>query len=154
MFNYTVAAASLLRSFNGVARTTSDLDFLGIVPNMRTELMEVAGRDSPLHKKHKVHLDAVTVTTPAENYEERLVPMFPGAAWRCLQVFALEAHDLALSKLERNYERDRNDVQQLARAGYLKPEILRQRYHSELRPYLVNEARHDLTLQLWLESYW
>ena len=81
--------------------------------------------------------------------------MFPGAAWRRLRLFALEAHDLALSKLERNIERDRDDVQQLARAGYLKHDILRERYYNELRPNLLaHEARHDLTLQLWLESYW
>ena len=62
---------------------------------------------------------------------------------------------MALSKLERNIERDRDDVQQLARAGHLKPEVLKERYYNELRPNLVaNEARHDLTLQLWLEFYW
>jgi hypothetical protein len=67
------------------------------------------------------------------HYEERLVPMFPGA-WVHLRLFALEAHDLALTKLERNWDRDRNDVQQLARAGHLNPEILRERYYRELRP--------------------
>jgi hypothetical protein len=56
---------------------------------------------SPLQQKHKVYLEAVTVATRPENYEEGLVPMFPGA-WRRLRLFALEAHDLALSKLERN----------------------------------------------------
>jgi hypothetical protein len=138
----------------GVARTTSDVDFLGVVPNVRKGLAEIAGKGSALHRKYKVYLDAVTVTTPPENYEERLVPMFPGA-WRRLRIFALEAHDLALSKLERNIERDRDDVQELARAGHLKPEILRERYYNELRPYLqAHEARHDLTLQLWLEVYW
>ena len=97
---------------------------------------------------------AVTVATPPENYEDRLVPMFP-SAWRRLQLFALEAHDLALSKLERNGDRDRDDVQQLARAGHLRPEVLKERYFSELRPNLLaHETRHDLTLQLWLESYW
>jgi Nucleotidyltransferase of unknown function (DUF6036) len=101
-----------------------------------------------------VYLDAVTVATLPENYEERLVPMFP-SAWRRLRLFALEAHDLALSKLERNIERDRDDVQQLARAGRLSPEVLRERYYNELRPNLVaHKARHDLTLKLWLESYW
>jgi hypothetical protein len=44
--------------------------------------------------------------------------------------------DVALSKLERNHERDRDDVQQLARAGHLKREILRDRYYKELRPNL------------------
>lgn len=137
-----------------VADATSDVDFLDVVPNVRAELTEIAGKGSALHQKHKVYLDAVTVATPPENYEERLEPMFP-SAWGHLRLFALEAHDLALSKLERNIERDRDDVQALSRAGHLKPEILRERYYSELRPNLLaHEARHDLTLQLWLESYW
>jgi hypothetical protein len=138
----------------GVARTTSDVDFLCVVPYVVGSLTEIAGKGSALHRKHKVYLDAVTVATPPENYEDRLVPMFPGA-WPRLSLFALEAHDLALSKLERNIERDRDDVQQLARAGRLKPEILKERYYRELRPNLpAHEARHDLTLRLWLESYW
>jgi hypothetical protein len=138
----------------GVARTTSDVDFLGVVPNVRNDLTQIAGKGSALHRKHKIYLDAVTVATPPENYQERLVPMFPGA-WHHLRLFALEAHDLALSKLERNFERDRDDVQQLARAGHLRREILRERYYRELRPNLMaHEARHDLTLRLWLESYW
>jgi hypothetical protein len=138
----------------GVARTTSDVDFLGVVPNVMSELTKIGGKGSDLHRKHRVYLDAVTIATPPENYQDRLVPMFPGA-WRRLQLFALEAHDLALSKLERNGERDRDDVQQLARAGHLRPEVLKERYYSELRPNLLaHETRHDLTLQLWLESYW
>jgi hypothetical protein len=53
-----------------------------------------------------------------------------------------------------NFERDRYDIQELERAGYLKPEILRERYDNELRPNLLAyEARHDLTLEMWLESY-
>ena len=44
-------------------------------------------------------------------------------ATQLLRLFALEAHDLALSKLERNMERDRDDVQQLACAGYLRADI-------------------------------
>lgn len=138
----------------GVARTTSDIDFLGVVPDVRNDLTRIAGMGSALHHRHKVYLDAVTVATPPEHYEDRLVSMFPGA-WRRLRLLALEAHDLALSKLGRNIERDRDDVRRLALGGYLKAETLRERYYSELRPNLVaHEARHDLTLQLWLESFW
>lgn len=137
----------------GVARTTSDVDFLGIVPNVSGRLIEIAGKGPTLHRKHKLYLDAVTVATPPEDYEQRLVPMFPGT-WPHLRLHALEAHDLALSKLERNYDRDRDDVQQLARARRLSPEILKERYYRELRPNLLShEARHDLTLQLWLDSW-
>jgi len=137
----------------GVARTTRDIDFLGVIPNVRSQLIQIAGKNTPLHRKHRLYLDAVTVATPPEDYEQRLIPMFPGT-WTHLQLQALEAHDLALSKLERNYEMDRDDVQQLARAGCLSPEILKERYYRELRPNLLaHEARHDLTLRLWLESW-
>lgn len=138
----------------GASRTTSDIDFLGIVPDVRNDLVRIAGAGSALHRRFQVYLDAVTVATPPEHYKARLVPMFPGA-WRYLRLLALKAHDLALTKLERNMERDRDDVRQLARAGYLNPETLIGRYRSEFRPNLVaHEARHDLTLQLWLESFW
>lgn len=94
------------------------------------------------------------IATPPEDYEERLVPLYAGA-WKHLRLFALEAHDVALSKLERNSERDRYDVQQLATAGYLNSKTLRERYYKELRPnFLAHETRHDLTLKLWLEAYW
>jgi hypothetical protein len=63
----------------GVAGATSDVDFLSVVPDVRAELTEIAGKGSALHQKHNVYLDAVTVAIPPENYEERLAPMFPGA---------------------------------------------------------------------------
>jgi len=63
----------------GVARTTSDVDFLSVIPNLRASLGEIAGKGSPLHRKHKIFLDPVTVATPPQDYEDRLVPMFPGA---------------------------------------------------------------------------
>ena len=143
----------VLTQLYGVGRETSDVDFLAVVPNLMSDLTEIGGKGSALHRKHRVYLDAVTVAIAPENYGQRLIPLFKGA-WARLQLLALEAHDLALTKIERNSERDRYDVQQLARAGHLRPEILRERYTSELRPYLSNEERHDSTLELWLDSYW
>jgi hypothetical protein len=107
-----------------VARTTNDIDFISLVPNgLRARLVDLAGEGSPLHQRHRIHLDAVTIAPPPESYEDRLAPLFPGV-WRHLRLFVLEAHDLALTKLERNAERDRDDVQRLARAGHLDAEIL------------------------------
>ena len=72
-----------------------------------------------------------------------------------MKLFALDATDIALSKLERNAERDREDVLRLARAGYLDPQVLKDRYHEELRPYLLSKIPwHDKTLELWLEMAW
>jgi hypothetical protein len=76
--------------------------------------------------------------------------MFPSAYQR-LRLLGLEAYDLALSKLERNSARDREDVRFLARAAHLDPSVLVDRYRSELRPYLAAAERHDLTIRLWIE---
>ena len=67
----------------------------------------------------------------------------------------MDATDVALSKLERNADRDREDVVRLARAGHLDPRVLRERYFEELRPYLLSKIPpHDKTLDLWIEMAW
>jgi hypothetical protein len=43
--------------------------------------------------------------------------MFPDESWNRLRLLALDPTDIALSKLERNADRDRDDVLRLARAG-------------------------------------
>ena len=91
----------------------------------------------------------VIVTVP-DSYEDRLIPIFP-STYRSLRLFGLDAYDLALSKLERNSARDREDVKFLARAAPLDPSVLEDRYRAELRPYLAATQRHDLTIRLWIE---
>ena len=63
----------------GVARTTSDVDFIGVVPGVWKQLVEIAGKGSSLHRRRHLYLDPITVATPPENYGERLIPMFPGS---------------------------------------------------------------------------
>jgi uncharacterized nucleotidyltransferase DUF6036 len=50
-----------------------------------------------------------------------------------LRLCALDPFDLALSKLERNIQKDRDDVKYLAKTVPLDLEVLRQRYQKELR---------------------
>lgn len=76
--------------------------------------------------------------------------MFPGA-FHNLRLMALDPYDLALTKLERNIERDRSNVRHLARTIPFDLELLCDRYHPRLRPYLSNPKREDLTLKLWIE---
>lgn len=111
----------------------------------------MAGQGSELHRKHKVYLQLVGVATVPDDYEERLTEMFPGE-FTHLHLMALDPYDLALSKLERNTERDRDDVKHLARTVPLDLDVLRKRYGKELRPYLGNPEREDLSLALWIES--
>ena len=138
--------------YYGLPRPTGDVDFFSAIPNYRVnELQAIAGAGSALAKKYKVHFQHVAVNNLPENYEERLLEMFAGR-FKKLQLYAADPYDLILSKLERNSLKDRDDAEYLARACHLKPEVLRERYEKELRPYLANETRHDLTLKLWIES--
>lgn len=135
-----------------LARPTADMDVIAITPRSEIEsLMSLAGQGSDLHRKHKAYLQLVGVATVPESYEERLTEIFPGG-FKHLRLFALDPYDLALSKLERNTQRDRDDVKHLARTLPLDLNVLQERYREELRPNLGNPKREDLTLKLWIET--
>lgn len=135
----------------GLPRPTGDLDVLLIFPSgSQALLVALAGRNSDLHKKHGVYLDVVTVATYPENYEQRLTEVFSGTCQH-IHLFALDPYDLALAKLERNLQRDRDDFAYLADAVPLDLSILKNRYTDEMRAYLGRPEREDVTLQLWIE---
>jgi hypothetical protein len=133
----------------GLARPTADIDVLAVRP--KVDLNQLAGVGSSLHKKHRVYFQLVTVLEAyPEDYEDRLTEMLPGAFGN-LRLFALDPYDLALTKLRRNSQRDREDVLHLADAVPFDIETLRARYQ-EMRPCLGNPEREDLTLKLWIEA--
>ncbi len=136
----------------GAPRVTSDIDALTIGPRSEHKLiLDMAGKGAELHRRYNLYIDHVAVATYPERYDERLTEMFPGAFDR-LRLLALDPYDIALTKLERNSPRDRDDIKYLARTVPFDLDLLVNRYKSELRPYLSNEERHDRTLKLWAEA--
>ena len=136
----------------GFSRSTADLDVLEIAPAAAgRSMLELGMQGGPLHKKYKVYLDRVGVAKVPENYEDRLTEIFP-KAFKHLRLLALNPYDLALSKLERNIQRDRDDVKHLAKTVPFDIEVLKKRYQKELRWRLGNPEREDLTLRLWIEA--
>jgi hypothetical protein len=135
----------------GFSRPTADLDVLEIAPREAGKPMLAVGMEGgPLHKKYKIYLDPVGVAHVPEDYEDRLTEIFPGT-FDHLRLCALDPYDLALSKLERNIQRDRDDVRHLAKSVPLDLDVLKARYQNELRWQLGNPEREDLTLHLWIE---
>ena len=135
----------------GLDRPTADVDILPIGSNAATDsLIGLAGQGSTLHKKYRVYLQVVGVAQVPVNYEDRLTEVLPGT-FNHLSLFALDPYDLALSKLERNAQRDRDDVKHLALSVPLDLNMLQERYQKELRPDLGNPEREDLTLKLWID---
>ena len=137
--------------FYGLPRTTNDIDYYSAVP-ANLNLDEVAGQDSPLHKKYGVWLHRVTVVNLPEDYACRLIEMAP-REFKNLRLFVPDPYDCILSKLERNTGKDRDDADYLFRSQELDAQVLHDRYEKELRPYLANAERHDTTLRLWIEIF-
>lgn len=109
-------------------RPTSDVDVLPIGTRSITHyLMALAAAGSPLHKRHKLHLQVVGIATVPLNYEDRLIEICP-QTFNHLRLFALDPYDLALSKIERNTQRDRDDVKHLARTVPFDLSVLQDRY--------------------------
>jgi hypothetical protein len=107
---------------------------------------------SPLAKQYGLHLHRVGIAECPQGYVARLIDMTP-KEFRRLRLSALEVHDLVLAKLARNSPRDRADVEFLVGKGALDEDLLETRFESELRPYVLNEARDATTLHLWLEEF-
>ncbi len=141
----------VVAEYYGLARPTSDIDVIQVRGASDVEdLQRVGGKGSPLAKKHKVYIDIVTVADVPERYEERLIDVYVGE-FRNLSIRVFERHDLALAKLGRNQDYDREDVRRLAQGPGLDVAILEQRYRDELRWQLANPEREDLTFELWIE---
>jgi len=65
----------------------------------------------------------------------------------------LEPYDLLLSKLTRNSPKDREDIKYLAGKLNLNFSTLLERYSKEMKPWLPNVDRHELTLNVVWKEY-
>jgi hypothetical protein len=84
-------------------------------------LEEMAGDDSALHRKHKIYMHRVTVTTLREEYEDRLSEMASGQFER-LGLLVPDPYDYILSKLQRAGLKDSDEALYLFRSRKLQLE--------------------------------
>lgn len=139
----------------GLGRETADLDVLTVIPAEAAErIATLGGKGSPLQRKHRVYIDHVGVANYPDNYETRLVRAFP--LWSHVRLWALEPHDLALTKLERSNDRDIRDVMYLAQAGLISRATLIARFEQELEPYITGRTPtwNRTTLKMWVDACW
>jgi hypothetical protein len=137
--------------FYGLPRNTADIDYYAAIP-ANLNLDELAGKGSSLHMKYKVWMHRAALMNLPEDYESRLTEMAPGE-FKNLRLLVPDPYDCILSKLERNSEKDRDDVEYLFRSRRLDAQALRERYRKELRPYLARQEWHDATLKLWIDIF-
>lgn len=145
----------VVSQYYGFARETADLDVLTVIPREAGDrVAQLAGKGSALQKKHRVYIDRVGIANHLADYETRLVRVF--ALWPRVRLWALEPHDLALTKLERSNDRDIRDVIFLAQAGLITQSALVARFETELEPYITGRTPtwHRATLKMWSDACW
>jgi hypothetical protein len=134
----------------GLTRSTGDIDIFECKGTGPETIALLAGKDSPLHRRYQVYIDVVGVANVPADYESRLTTAF-GDEFTNLRMRMFERHDLVLAKIERNSDRDREDLEAIARGPGLDVAVLTQRYEQELRVFLGRPDREDLTLSLWVD---
>src|SRR5260370_25793087 len=68
----------------GLERATADIDVLSVVPySSGDRLMALAGKESPLRRRHTGSLDLVSDATAPEHYAHRLFPLCSCCRKRC-----------------------------------------------------------------------
>ena len=137
----------------GLPRPTADVDVVAIRPSLAADqLLRVAGEGSEISQRRGLHFQQVTIAECPAEYESRLTELAPQEL-PYMRVLTFDVHDVVLSKLGRNSPRDRADVEFLAGRGVLRPDVLRERFEREMRPYVLNEDRAARTLTLWLDEF-
>jgi hypothetical protein len=138
----------------GLARLTADFDVLwSVAPReMSAKLVEMAGQGSAFSKKYRMYVDIVSVAELPSEYESRLIDIYPGV-FKHLRLRVLDPYDIALAKLGRNNDRDREDVLFLARTVPFDLDLFERRFREELEPDLMGNAREKADwFKSWLED--
>jgi hypothetical protein len=142
----------VLTSLYGISRRTEDIDYLSAAPRGADQgLMERGGMGSALAKEYRVYMQRVGIADLREDYEDRLVKM--ELDLKNLTLLAVDPYDLILAKLTANRSVDREDVRALAAKMELTFSVIEERFEKEMKPWLPNLARHELTLKLWKEYF-
>ena len=72
----------------GLDRATADIDVIELAPpDFAAAVISRASKGTPLAQKHRIYIDRVSVAAIPEDYESRLIEMFP-AAYRHLRLMA------------------------------------------------------------------
>ena len=146
---YHLGRSALIWKY-GFSSATKDVDF--IQPSEESSLaaraLQLFGNGTAKAIEHGLYLEFVPSALPpvAAGYKKR-AQEFDGG-WRAIQLFELEAHDLAVTKLRRFAAKDRQDLIDMCDSELLDPEELGRRFESAMWPYIGVRFREDAEVNL------
>ena len=129
----------------GVDIGTKDIDFFHRVSSSLEQAARRAKEDTGL----PVLVEYASVASAPEDYEDRLARVLPHL--QKLRVYAMEGHDVTLSKMSRSSKKDLEAIKELHETSYpLDVDILVQRYGETYQT--GDQRRNDLTFSLLIEE--
>lgn len=131
---------------HGARSTTSDLDTLNAITDELREAVARATDDTG----YRIPVSHATVADVPYNYEDRLERQLPEL--QHLEVWALEKHDLVLSKTLRCYEHDLQQILEIHATVALSYDILIDRFESEMTSALGDPARIRSNFLIMIET--
>ncbi|MCW5806836.1 MAG: hypothetical protein KIT31_31045 [Deltaproteobacteria bacterium] len=121
-------------AFHQAESTTNDVDTLDALTD---ELR--AAVDRATFAGLSVPISASTVAQVPDNYDQRLERVLPHL--KNLEVWVLERHDLALSKIVRGVEHDMQQLEEIHRHHRLDFEVLVERFRTEMASVVGDPSR-------------
>jgi hypothetical protein len=128
-------------------RGTKDSDVLEtkeIVPDVRRQLLSLAGKGSRLHLRHKIFLEIVSPGIPLLPQQPRWFPI-TGLNSRLVhfQIDALSMVDVIVSKLRRFHANDRHDIQAMVELGLVQHDDFIARFRSAIELFAYDARAPD-----------
>jgi hypothetical protein len=125
-------------------RGTKDSDVLetnDLTASVRKRLLDLAGAGTPLHEKHRLHIEIVPSGIPFLPQLALYHPVLPlNAALRHFDLEVLDVLDVVVAKLKRFHANDRDDIDAMVKKGLVPHERLVTRFRDAV-DYYSGDAR-------------
>lgn len=127
-------------------RGTKDGDVLEtdeITVGVASALLRMAGKDSAIHRRHRMYLEVLSAGFPFLPLEPLWHAVVPsGVAYRHIRLEVLDVVDVVIAKLARFHKTDRDDIAAMAERDLIEPQRFAQRFGSAVSRWW-HDARAD-----------
>ena len=130
----------------GYERGTKDSDVLetdDVTAHVKQRLLDLAGKDSELHRKHRIYVDIVLNGVPFLPQKALYHPQTAfNATLRHLELEVLDVVDVVVAKLKRFHANDRSDIEAMVERNLVPHGRLVTRFE-EAVDYFSGDARAE-----------
>jgi Nucleotidyltransferase of unknown function (DUF6036) len=135
----------VLAAIYGLPRPTEDMDYIEIMPrDEERKLMDLAGPQSKLAKKHKLYIHRTTISQCPYEFGSRLETL--DLDLKNLELQVLGPYDLALSKLCSDRPKDTEDAKRVIKVAALEWGMFEKIWEYEMKTMVHPRYQTDIDL--------